>query len=170
MSDAETALATMMATLGLTVDSVFVPLSKSRNAGEKHRTLNWRVTVKRNGREILTTDYSAGIAHCPAYSEKSLSLHNTMAFDTAIKYEVEHGRAFHGRKPIIPEPTAVISSIVMDCDVIDYPSFEEWASDFGFDADSRKAESIYRTCLEGALKMRAAIGYQALTELRELAR
>lgn len=44
-----------LADLGLTVDSVFVPFSRSRNKGEKYKSLNWQVTVKRNGRNILTT-------------------------------------------------------------------------------------------------------------------
>lgn len=56
-----------LADLGLTVESVFVPFSQSRNKAEKHKSLNWRVTVKRNGRDILTTDYSAGAGHCPGY-------------------------------------------------------------------------------------------------------
>ena len=56
--------------LGLTVESVFIPFSQSRNKNEKHKSLNWRVTVKRNGRDVLTTDYSAGIIHCPSYAAK----------------------------------------------------------------------------------------------------
>lgn len=40
--------------LGLTVESVFVPWSRSRNKGEKSPSLNWIVTVKRNGKDVLT--------------------------------------------------------------------------------------------------------------------
>ena len=39
-----------IAALGLTVDAVFVPYSKSRNAGGEWLGLNWRVTLKRNGK------------------------------------------------------------------------------------------------------------------------
>jgi hypothetical protein len=56
-----------IAALGLTVESRFVPFSQSRSKDESRATLNWRVTVKRHGRDVLTTDYSAGIAHCPGY-------------------------------------------------------------------------------------------------------
>lgn len=56
-----------IAALGLTVESVFVPFSQSRNKAEGSKTLNWVVTVKRNGRDVIKTDYSAGIAHCPGY-------------------------------------------------------------------------------------------------------
>ncbi len=55
-----------IAALGLTVDAVFVPFSKSRNKDQKHHSLNWRFTINRNGREVLTGDYSAGEGHCPA--------------------------------------------------------------------------------------------------------
>jgi hypothetical protein len=55
----------------------------------------------------------------------------------------------------------------MDSDVFNYSSFEEWASTFGYDADSRKGESIYRTCLDIALKLRNAIGEDGLQKLRE---
>lgn len=64
---------TALAELGLTVESVFVPFSKSRNAAPKVKgekpwlSLNWKVTIKRNGREVLTCDYSAGSAHCPGH-------------------------------------------------------------------------------------------------------
>jgi hypothetical protein len=54
-----------------------------------------------------------------------------------------------------------------DSEVIDHPNFESWASEIGYDADSRKAESIYRACLEIALKLRSALGDRGLKELRE---
>lgn len=60
--------------------------------------------------------------------------------------------------PPQPDPVDVLYSLVMDSDVLNYGTFEYWASEFGYDADSRSAESTYRACLETALKMRAAIG------------
>ena len=58
--------------LKLTVDAAFVPFSQSRNKAEKLPSLNWRVTVKRDGHDVLTTDYSAGMAHCPGYAGKTV--------------------------------------------------------------------------------------------------
>lgn len=63
-----------LADLKLTVKSVFVPFSQSRNRDEKDEkgrtrySLNWKVTLVRDGRDVLTTDYGAGIAHCPGYA------------------------------------------------------------------------------------------------------
>lgn len=59
--------AQVIAELGLSVESVFVPFSQSRNKGNSHVSLNWIVTIKRGGRDILKTEYSAGAAHCPGY-------------------------------------------------------------------------------------------------------
>lgn len=139
------AMQAAMTALKLTIDSAFVPWSQSRNKAEKHKSLNWRVTLKRDGREILTTDYSAGIAHAPSYPKL--------------------GRG----TPILPDSLDVLHSLISDSDVLDAGGFESWASDFGYDADSRKAESIYRACLDIALKLRAGIGEAGLATLREAA-
>lgn len=159
--------------LGLTVESVFVPWSQSRNKGEKHPSLNWRVTVKRRSADVLTTDYMAGSGHCPADKRKDPYLKKQL-----IMWECEHGKpAFFGNssdrimqasdKPIKPDPLDVIHSLVMDSDVINHTTFESWASDFGYDTDSRKAEAIYRACLDIALKLRNAIGDDGMRQLQE---
>lgn len=203
--------------LSLSVQSEFVPFSQSRNKDEKdengnpRRSLNWRVTLQRNGREILTTDYSAGIAHCPGYAAKAAPatfqphqyrnasgkpyagttsiFRYATAAETLIQYresiaaaECESG--FHmeidqfGRgsentfkrkakaAAILPDPVDVVWSLVMDSSVLDESSFEDWANSLGYDTDSRKAESIYRACLEIALKLRNGIGESGLETLR----
>ena len=43
----------------------------------------------------------------------------------------------------------------------------EWAKDFGYDTDSRKAETTYRACLEIALQLRNGIGEAGFTRLQE---
>jgi hypothetical protein len=159
--------------LGLTIESKFVPWSQSRNKDEKHPSLNWRVTVKRRGADVLTTDYMAGSGHCPASKRKDRYMKEQL-----IMWECEHGkRAFAGpstdrimqadKQPITPDPLDVIHSLVMDSDVINHSTFESWASEFGYDTDSRKAESIYRACLDIALKLRNAIGDDGMRQLQQ---
>jgi hypothetical protein len=182
MSEAHDALAACIAKHGLIVRAEFVPFSKSRNAGEKHKSLNWKVTLMKNERDVLTTDYMAGSGHCPAHNSKpphGYPNHKSMWERDSIAWECENGfpTTYLGsmsgfmRKsksaPIVPDPVDVIWSLTRDADVIDYPTFEQWARDMGYDEDSRKAEKIYRDCLEIALKLRAGIGEQALSELRE---
>jgi hypothetical protein len=170
--------------LGLEVKAVFVPWSKSRNYKEgakvSEMSLNWRVTLLRNGREVLTTDYSAGTGHCPAYKAdiKAMGHSNSLMRGEAIHQECETGLPSLPRsdgsvyinrsgKPILPDPLDVLHSLVMDSDALDHSTYEDWASDLGYDPDSRKGEAIYRACLEIALKMRNGIGEDGLAQLRE---
>lgn len=177
--------------LGITMSAVFVPFSVSRNAVPRDgqdkpwQSLNWRVTLERNGRAFLTTDYSAGAGNAPAYNAKMPRAYNGNAETykaKAIAHECETGRravwqsftdgfattSQHATQ-IYPEPADVISSLVLDASVLDSGTFEQWASELGYDTDSRAAESTYRECLETALKLRAAIGEAGIDALRTAA-
>ena len=65
------------------------------------------------------------------------------------------------------ERADVLHSLVSDSDVLNYNSFESWASELGYDLDSRKAEGIYRACLSFSLALRNGLGEQLLADLRE---
>lgn len=178
MSDSPKTLQDVMTELDLTVHAEFVPWSRSRDyqagAGPDKRSLNWRVTLRRHGRDVLTTDYSAGIGHCPSYRP---SARWTLDYAAAIEHETENGRVAYAPgalrptagKPILPDPTDIVASLAMDSDVLDHGTFESWAADAGYDTDSRKAEATYRACLELALRLRAALGDADLTALRDAA-
>lgn len=75
--------------------------------------------------------------------------------------------AFKKRR-IKPTTADIFSCLALDASAIDHPSFEDWASEFGYGEDSRAGEKIYRACLATGLKLRAALGDAVLTELREL--
>lgn len=188
-----------MADLGLTVHAVFVPWSQSRNRDEREtdsagkptkrlrHSLNWRVTLykARSATDtapsisIVATDYSAGIAHCPAYKAdiKAFGARLSIMRATAIIWECENGRACTmmdgsnrpaGYGPLLtPNACDVVASLVMDSNVLAAGGFEEWARDLGYDTDSRKAEATYKACLEIALKLRNGIGEAGLQQLRD---
>jgi hypothetical protein len=157
---------------GIEYRAEFVPQSRSRNAKEKSPSLNWRVTLTKNGHSI-ETDYMQGCAHIPHYSHQFSRL---AVYDDAVRRACECGKSelrpgqkngydaagagsvFARTKPI-PAPTLVevLYSLVMDSDAIDYPRFEEWADNIGYDRDSRSAEKIYRACLEIGLALRGMI-------------
>lgn len=150
---------------GYRLHAVFVPWSKSRNAKEKHRSLNWRVTLTYNGKVAASVDYSAGIAHCPSYKVGDNSVYRA----EKLAQETEFGYAAmpHG-KSIDPDLADVLYSLVSDASVLDANSFEDWASEFGYDPDSRNAEKTYRACLDISLNMRNTLGEAELARLREL--
>lgn len=172
MTTTKESIAAVAESLGLTMHAEFVPWSKSRNKGEKQPSLNWLVTIRKDGRDILTTDYMAGSGHCPSYQHRA-----TVDSAEAVKRECETGkRAKTDRKSvddlqwgaeINPVFADVLHSLASDSDVIDCGGFEEWAENYGMDTDSRKAEASYRACLEIALKLRNALGEQGLATLRE---
>lgn len=103
MTEAKDKMRAAMDALGLTVTAEFVPFSQSRNAandpGNKpgERSLNWRVTLNRNGAPILTTDYQAGIAHAPSYARLGIGSRMgrgwSLEMVEAITFETEKGRA-----------------------------------------------------------------------------
>ncbi len=177
MSD-KTKINETIAELGLTMTTEFIPWSKSRNAGEKEPSLNWKVTILRNGRAFLTTDYMQGKGHCLA-QQVPMSMfggQNSVLRDDAVRLECETGKESHalangqiisGKAISGPDITDVLYSLVTDSDVIEHPTYEDWAENFGYDPDSRKGEAIYRACLETALKMRNAIGEDGLAKLRD---
>lgn len=63
------------------------------------------------------------------------------------------GMAHHGE----PDPIDVLDCLVSDASGA-YQDFETWASDLGFDPDSRKAERTYRTVVRQTKRLRAFLG------------
>jgi hypothetical protein len=180
-------IAEVIDSLGLTMEAKFVPYSRSRHAKPSPKLddlhLNWEVTIKHKGQEVLTTDYSAGIAHSPAYKDPKSRIQSgsggfsQWGFDR-VRWECENGLEtrsdegdggiFYGMrwKRIMPDIAHVLACLLMDAEAIDYPTFEEWANNMGYNADSRKAEAIYRECVEHGLKLRAGVGEDGLKRLK----
>jgi hypothetical protein len=150
----------------LTFKSTFVPKSTTPP------TLNWEVSLFVNDRLVLTTPYSAGCAHAPAY-KYSQSRKDPRYLDNVRRVELEcqtgftHNQFLHPirSKPILPNYLDVLHCLATDADVLNYSSFEDWAPNLGYDPDSRKAFQIYQTCLEIALRLRNAFSPSVFDEL-----
>lgn len=166
--------------LGLSLKAEFVPFSQSRNKDNEYKSLNWVITLLKNDKEVITTDYMQGIGHAPSYKNKvtfSSGKVDSYLQGKAETLEAETGRiarkmsdsVYQGKEKLQP-PTIEESlyALVMDSDVLNYSDFEDWADSVGYDRDSRKGESVYRACLETALKLNAFIGSEELSRLNEL--
>jgi len=171
--------------LGLSITATFVPWSKSRNyrhnTHAKDRNLNWQVSLMQQRSPdakpliVLTIDYQAGIGHCPWMKVQRSGIRWNIENTDAVAWECEHGKAYSeilrgaraSAKPLMPDTLDVIHCLILDSNAIEYGGFEDWAETFGYETDSRKAEAIYRACLETGLKLRKALGDKALAELRE---
>lgn len=65
-----------------------------------------------------------------------------------------------------PEAADVLDCMASDSAGIDNnQTFEDWAGEYGYDPDSRKAEKTYRACLEQAEKLKTFLGADAFDEL-----
>lgn len=68
-----------------------------------------------------------------------------------FRYVNTKSRSLKGAAGRIDPPSLdeVMYSLVMDGSAFfDALSFDDWCSDYGYDTDSRKAERMYRACLE----------------------
>jgi hypothetical protein len=165
--------------------------------GEKPwRSLNWRVAlmrtdpakanyneeqkaIERGERDLIPPfEYSQGEGHCPSYSQR-----RTHEVETKIAFECETGlrasvnldsfgnarRHSAIRAPLLPDLADVLASLASDARVIEEGPFEEWASSLGYDPDSRKAEAIYRACIDTATALIRAFGMDGLKALQDAA-
>ena len=171
--------ATRLEELGVTIEAKFTPWSVV-NPGKDVTTVkittlnvNWTVTIRKKGETVLTTPYSYGLGHLKPFANIFGRIttdirHNAM--DVAERgFFPKPGYTTWGQKVHEPSASDVLSSLCLDASVLDFSSFEEWADDYGYDPDSRKAEAIYRACLQNTLALRRYLGDAALTELRDLA-
>lgn len=167
----------------LTVLAEFVPFSKSRNAKDKPKlddlSLNWKVTLQKDGRNILTTDYQMGIGHCvkpEGWGGPFKTTYPSLDDDAEIRRQCETGKVAVGRarftsKPLPPPKTEdVLSSLLLDAQVLGSDCYEDWADECGYDRDSCKGETVYRACLAIALKLRNGLGEPLLSILQDAAR
>jgi hypothetical protein len=170
--------------LQLDVVCKFVPFAQSRNKDDKSPSLNWLCDVTRKGRVIMAgVQYTQGIGHAPAH--KNAKRWGAAGTALLICQRAEHLEAATGfiakpdgqggvrqsNKPLPPPSDVdIISALCSDSEVLDYATFDGWASEYGYDADSIKAKRMYRICLEQALAIRAALSDATLAKLSVLSR
>ncbi len=174
-----TELDAFIASLTLEYSATFVPQSQSRNANEKNHSLNWRVSVmpkesagRTNLHLRIMTDYMQGIGHVPEDSADLFKRYGhscSIARDAYERQIAQTGKygPFHSRPLPPPALRDVLYSLMSD-GAASETTFEEWASEYGYGTDSRKAEEMYRTCDEHGKKLTRMIGTNNLAKLREL--
>lgn len=143
--------------LGLGLTAEFVPWSKSRNKGQKERSLNWKVTLSQGGKKLIRTDYMQGIAHAPSYQFRP-TIHSKEATD----WEAEHGvTPYSGSVSVsvlkgkpLPTPSLLEVCYCLGLDAQSgAESFEDFCASLGYDTDSRKARKMWKSCRKIAFKL-----------------
>lgn len=131
--------------------------------------IHWRVTLRRdNGAEVWRGIYSQGIAHHPHYKHIKTATARGEIMESLETGKCRRPNAMYRMDKLVPPTEAdVLQSLALDVDAMDYPSFEAWAGEFGYDTDSRRAEATYRDCLAIGLALRSLIGDEGIARLRE---
>ena len=114
----------------------------------------WSITLEFEGR-IMTTSYSTGIGHRVATpgTEKIWNGYSTPEGNMSAEKAALRGFSKPGKVDLAD----VVSSLILDSSALD-DSFEDWASNLGYDADSRKALATYLACQKHGAAARRLLG------------
>jgi hypothetical protein len=167
MSESYAELEKVAGELGLTLIFEFQPQVFPDGTGIGDMGMKWKVTVMHLGKGLVATTYTQGVAHCPSYP-KGHRL--TVADYENIRRDCATARLPYGSgNP--KEPLDALWSIARDCQsVMQNGSFEEWAREFGYDEDSRKAEAIYNECVKHYLAIKRSIGDEGIDRIANVER
>lgn len=161
------------------LDYTYIPGSTKDKTedGKSDWRLKYIVHIFYKQKLVLSTEYSMGAAHIPGWDnfgwQGPKTVHDLQILETILKTGTHH--VVMGPKgpqlsmqplPIAPILKDVMYCLISDSDAAQYRDFEDWAENYGYDADSRKAEKIYQACMEIALKLRAELGDDLMAELR----
>lgn len=161
--------------LGLSMTAEIVP-TKQPAAEVPHPKLHWLCTLTRGPRR-MTANYHEGVGYVQGYQQiRDKSSYIQQRKQAAYRMTCEDGRLYAydqvldryrpiGRQPA-PDLVDVLHCLIMDSEVLERSGFDEWANEYGYDLDSRKAEQIYRLCVEQSLRLRALLGQDGLDQLR----
>lgn len=83
-----------------------------------------------------------------------------------VKQEAELASALAEDQKVKPNPVEVMACICSESIESNHNTFEEWASNFGYDTDSKKAEKMYDDC---AKNYPALIGLIGLDNMQKFA-
>lgn len=158
--------------LGIKCD---VKMTGPRVKDDNWPCLSW-CFVFSNGRHSEAFEYFTGTGCGPEISEQDLrwnfegvaNIPKHNRHNLKDKMVLATIAAFAARKKKwTPDPIEVLWSITRDSDALEM-TFEDWASEFGYDADSRKAEKTYRACQDNALRLKKILSEDKFKRVREL--
>lgn len=74
------------------------------------------------------------------------------------------GSAYAGE----PQESDIFNSLLLDTSNVEGETFEDWAGNFGYDTDSRKAEKSFNACKEELVSLQRLFSKSELNDLREI--
>ena len=144
---------------------------------------HWLCVLRNEGKSrTLDVPYSMGPAH------KTVTRAAIVALGGRVEgWKMGEKMPFHGfgskqvcvaeaEAESLCEPTPPELADVLDClasnamGIENARCFEEWAAEYGYDEDSRRAERVYRTCQEEAAKLARFLGEGVFQEVLDAER
>jgi hypothetical protein len=110
----------------------------------------WRCTLTRSDARAgkLEQEYRMGLAH----------VHTTRRAMESLGIEKKTA-------PTPPKAEDVIDSLIMDASAIGQ-TFDDWASEFGYDTDSRQAEKVFHECQDAGARLLKFLGRELFDDLQ----
>lgn len=137
----------------------------------KNPQLNWICTLSR-GKRSFDVPYHQGSGHIKGLPETKDTYLKKETIRIICETGYMHKLIENWQRPIIrktrvAEPLLkdVLYCLCLDAQVLNCATFEEWANEYGYDQDSRKAEGIYRECIAQSLKLSNLIGSTTIESL-----
>lgn len=175
-TDNKQALKEYVDALGLTYTATFQPRPQPRETVE-HPQLHWLITLS-NGKQSAQFPYSEGCGHVTGYKAFHATRYDTAQADARYRKACETGlvQVTEFARPIpqpAPDVLDVLYCLVSDASARHSATYEEWASDYGYDEDSRKGEETYRACQKQTTDLlrvlgAGTVGRNALDKLEQL--
>lgn len=129
---------------------------------------HWYVTLT-NGGEPMSLFYSQGLGHRKPNHFAAKMAHcdypgrDTQFTGNRTVSEEDFNQTF---KPIPPTLGDIIDCLASDsCGIANARDFEEWASEYGYDTDSRKAYDTFKVCATQSHLFEHLIGQDIFEEL-----
>lgn len=113
-------------------------------------------------RHSITAEVVPGPTN-PDWSAPHTSWLVTLRFEGRTMTVPFHMGLAHTHEPEAPEVLECLASDASGADNAD--GFADWASEYGYDTDSRKAEALYRQICEQVTELRTFLGAEVYTEL-----
>lgn len=151
---------------------------------EEWPNILYRVTFSRNAKNLLT-EYRLGVGHVDfkKYRQGSVNFSRLTADEESAIFTIQNNpgaqlkdkglwAAAAAKLAIIqkvsPKPYEVFACVCEDGLSAHNESFENWASNFGYDEDSIKAKKIYDFCCDLYHQIAALIPASVIAQMAEL--
>ena len=140
------------------------------DADQKWTSIRFDCVLTRNGREVWSGPYNLGVGHLKAITDIERANGKLPRNAAPTQAQLAALTCYAAAERLQPKLADVLHSLLSDGSAFfDGLTFEDWASDFGYDTDSRKAEAMFRECDAIGRKLARAFKPEELESLRAVA-